>query len=143
MERAISGGRKMKEVNYEDWVNNPTPRMMWVWNNNVEEKKKEKVIAILGQKNIKHRVLDVQGDYEYIKRFNHCAEIKELKMRRMTNQEFAWWLIDNNRREYKRSRGASVSHEFAYLEAQADKEVRDILIRENGGEWHEPLVEAE
>ena len=22
----------MKEVTYEDWQKNPTPRMMWVWN---------------------------------------------------------------------------------------------------------------
>ena len=26
----------MKEVTYEDWQKNPTPRMMWVWNDDVE-----------------------------------------------------------------------------------------------------------
>ena len=27
----------MKEVTYEDWQKNPTPRMMWVWNSKVED----------------------------------------------------------------------------------------------------------
>ena len=35
-------GVKMKEVTYEDWLKNPTPRMMWVWNDNVENKEKYK-----------------------------------------------------------------------------------------------------
>ena len=25
----------MKEVTYEDWQKNPTPRMMWVWDSKV------------------------------------------------------------------------------------------------------------
>ena len=38
----------MKEVTYEDWLKNPTPRMMWVWDDNVEkEKVKRKVVYIL------------------------------------------------------------------------------------------------
>ena len=28
----------MKELTYEDWQKNPTPRMMWVWD--VDEEKK-------------------------------------------------------------------------------------------------------
>ena len=33
----------MKELDYEDWQKNPTPRMMWVWDNceKVDELKKE------------------------------------------------------------------------------------------------------
>ena len=27
----------MKEVTYEDWQKNPTPRMMWVWNYSVDK----------------------------------------------------------------------------------------------------------
>ena len=36
----------MKEVTYEDWQKNPTPRMMWVWNDYEEDKKKRKIIYI-------------------------------------------------------------------------------------------------
>ena len=28
----------MKEVTYEDWQKNPTPRMMWVWDGNENNK---------------------------------------------------------------------------------------------------------
>ena len=32
----------MKEVTYEDWQKNPTPRMMWVWDNDAKNKEKKK-----------------------------------------------------------------------------------------------------
>ena len=32
----------MKEVTYEDWQKNPTPRMMWVWDNNPAKASKRK-----------------------------------------------------------------------------------------------------
>ena len=34
----------MKEVTYEEWQKNPTPRMMWVWDDKVGDKVKRKVI---------------------------------------------------------------------------------------------------
>ena len=37
----------MKEVTYEDWQKNPTPRMMWVWND--DEKEKEKVVDVYSE----------------------------------------------------------------------------------------------
>ena len=40
----------MKEVTYEDWQKNPTPRMMWVWNDYEEDKKKRKIIYIFLKK---------------------------------------------------------------------------------------------
>ena len=36
----------MKEVTYEEWQKNPTPRMMWVWNSKVEEKVKRMVLFL-------------------------------------------------------------------------------------------------
>ena len=36
----------MKEVTYEEWQKNPTVRMMWVWNSNVEDKVQAKVIFV-------------------------------------------------------------------------------------------------
>ena len=35
----------MKELDYEDWQKNPTPRKMWVWNDE-EEKVQKKVLYI-------------------------------------------------------------------------------------------------
>lgn len=134
----------MKEVTYEDWQKNPTPRMMWVWDSNVEEKKKERVIAILEQKNIKHKVLAVQGDYEYIKRFKHCAEIEEPETRRMTHKELSRWLRKKPTREFRYRSSCSVYSTHAYDEDDEEAEVpEDILIREDDGEWREPLVEVE
>lgn len=136
----------MKEINYEEWKKNPAPREMWVWNNNAEDKKKEKVIAILGQKNIKHKVLAVQKDYEYIKRFNHCAEIEEPKTRKKTYQELTWWLLDGikegKHREWKLEFeiDATIHSTMNYSEDKANDFVKNILVRENGGEWHEPLL---
>ena len=34
----------MKEVTYEDWQKNPTPRMMRVWNSEVEDRLNQMVI---------------------------------------------------------------------------------------------------
>ena len=34
----------MKEVTHEDWLKNPTPRMMWVWDNDDDEKEKRIVL---------------------------------------------------------------------------------------------------
>ena len=39
----------MKEVTYKDWIKNPTPRMMWCWNSNVEDKVPVKVISVVGE----------------------------------------------------------------------------------------------
>ena len=36
----------MKEVSYEEWQKNPTLIMMWVWNDNVENKEKIKVAYV-------------------------------------------------------------------------------------------------
>lgn len=137
----------MKEINYKEWQKNPKPREMWVWNNEVEEKKKERVIAVLGQKNIKHRILAIQGDYEYIKRFNHCAEIEEQKTRPKTYKELAWWLQDGikagKHREWKLELeiDATIRSTMNYSEEQANDFVKNILVRENGGEWHKPIIE--
>lgn len=40
----------MKEVTYEDWQKNPTPREMWVWDDYEEDKKKLKVIYFSKEK---------------------------------------------------------------------------------------------
>ena len=134
----------MKEVTYEEWQKNPTPRMMWVWNSKVEDKEKAKVIHILSNGVCVYPILtitDIDDDYETYK---HCAEIEEPKTRRMTNKELSLWLRENPTREYKYQTSDYICSTFEYREYVQDKEVTDdILIRENGSEWRVPLVEVE
>ena len=133
----------MKEVTYEDWQKNPTPRMMWVWDND-DDVRKRKVIYINGNMNAEYSVIAMTEDEIGAIKFRHCAEIEEPKTRRMTNQELAWWLRDGKHREYIHRVGGYVHFEYMYRSCVAEDTVDDsILIREDGGEWREPLVEVE
>ena len=132
----------MKEVTYEDWQKNPAPRMMWVWNSKVEDKEKAKVIHILSNGVCVYPILtvtDIDDDYETYK---HCAEIEEPKTRRMTNKELSRWLRENPTREYKYLTSDYICSTFDYREYKQDEEIsEDMRIREDDGEWQEPLVE--
>ena len=134
----------MKEVTYEDWQENPTPRMMWVWNSKVEDKEKAKVIHILSNGVCVYPILtvtDIDDDYETYK---HCAEIEEQKTRRMTNKELSRWLREKPTRECKYLNSEYICSTFEYREYKQDEDVSvDMRIREDDGEWKEPLVEVE
>jgi len=135
----------MKEVTYEEWQKNPTPRMMWVWNDDEMYKVKRKVVHIL--RNNLARVITIDDDNSDYEPYKHCAEIE--KQRRMTNKELSRWLREKPTRKYKyRNNGTNDGfgyYVYSYLEENAaDKEVNaSILIREDNGEWREPLVEVE
>ena len=132
----------MKEVTYEDWQKNPTPRMMWCWNSNVEDKVQAKVIYVI--KRDEYRVITLTDNDVDIIRYKHCAEIE--KQRRMTKKELSRWLREKPTREFKYNNhiGCSVYSSYTYDEYSEDEEARkDILIREDDGEWREPLVEVE
>ena len=132
----------MKEVTYEDWVKNPTPRMMWVWDSNEKNKKQRKVLY-LSKENITYPVIVLTHDDVDLIRYKHCAEIE--KQRRMTNKELARWLREKPTRECKHCNGSNDNFVYCfhtYLERCANEEVDDlILIREDDGDWREPLVE--
>ena len=132
----------MKEVTYEDWQKNPTPRMMWVWNSKGEDKVKAKVIHILSNGVCVYPILtvtDIDDDYETYK---HCAEIE--KQRRMTNKELSRWLREKPTRECKYLNSEYICSTFEYREYKQDEEAHeDIRIREDDSEWREPLVEVE
>ena len=131
----------MKEVTYEDWQKNPTPRMMWVWNDDVENKEKIKVAYVLNNGRT-YRVLSIVDEDSAFRTFKHCAEIE--KQRRMTNKELARWIREKPTREWKYKNGTSVYGYYVYEEKCENEEVlNNILIREDGGEWREPLVEVE
>ena len=129
----------MKEVTYEDWLKNPTPRMMWVWDSFENDKKKRKVIYI-SELGISYPILALTEDKLDTEHFKHCAEIEE--QRRMTHKELSRWLREHPSREYKCQTSDYIYSTFNYRECKQDEEVhKGIRIREDGGEWREPLVE--
>ena len=125
----------MKEVTYEDWQKNPTPRMMWVWNEDKMHKVKRKVVYVL--RNNYARVITIDDDNSDYESYNYCAEIE--KQIRMTNKELSWWLSEKPHRELKMN--GYIYHDYDYKENEQDAEVTDlILIREDDSEWKEPLI---
>ena len=129
----------MKEVTYEDWQKNPTPRMMWVWDGSERDKVIRKVIYF-NEKSPSHPVVVLTSDNALASNYKHCAELE--KRRRMTNRELAWWLREKPTREWKYMNGVTVYGYYGYEEKCENEEVlNNILIREDGGEWREPLVE--
>ena len=91
----------MKELTYEDWQKNPTPRMMWVWNSTVECKVK-RMVLFLTERNPSHPVVVLTSDNITCANYKHCAEIE--KPRRMMNKEIAELkkdLINSNERLIK------------------------------------------
>ena len=134
----------MKEVTYEDWQKNPTPRMMWVWNDDFEEREKQKVVYVIKDNFASCTVLAVSEEDSSFCIYCHCAEIEE--SRRMTHKELSRWLRENPTREFKYYCGTActILSNHSYVEEEASKEVSGrYLIRENDGEWREPLVEIE
>lgn len=69
---------------------------------------------------------------------------KEVKTRRMTNQELSWWLRDcqQERREVCRVDEDTIYSRYIYRKCDANEEVPEFVrIRKNSGEWQEPLIE--
>ena len=132
----------MKEVTYEEWQKNPTPRMMWVWDSIENAKEQRKVIYFLDP-GLTFPIVALTCDEVSTEHFKHCAEIEEPKTRRMTNKELSWWLSEKPHRERKFARAPYNYTYYTYNENEQDKEIpNNILIRENGGEWREPLLEV-
>lgn len=133
----------MKVLTYEDWKKNPTPRMMWVWDDNERDKVIRKVIYFIENKDSPYPIVVLSSDDTIPSGYKHCAEIEELT-RRMTNKELSRWLREKPTREWRYKNDNSVCSDYGYWESYADKEVSDsILIREDDGKWREPLVEVE
>ena len=134
----------MKEVTYEDWQKNATPRMMWVWDVNEEDKVRRKVVYVIKRGSCDYPIRTTKDDDTDYEAYKHCAEIE--KQRRMTNRELSRWLREKPTREYKRLKSdeAIVLCHHNYTDRTANEEVDGlILIREDDSDWREPLVEAE
>ena len=77
----------MKEVTYEEWIKNPTPRMMWVWDVNEKDKVRRKVVYVVKGGPCNYPVSATTDDDTDYETYRHCAEIE--KMRRMTHKELS------------------------------------------------------
>ena len=134
----------MKEVTYEDWLKNPTPRTMWVWEGGERDQVIRKVIYFIENKMAHYPIVELSPDAVISAGYKHCAELEEPKTRRMTNKELSRWLREKPTREYKYLISDYICNTFDYREYKQDEEVHeDMLIREDDGEWREPLVEVE
>ena len=132
----------MKEVTYEEWQKNPTPRMMWVWDDKAKDKVKRKVIYFIENKKAHCPIIALSPGTVILAGYKHCAEIE--KQRRMTNKELSRWLRGKPTREYKYLTSDYICNTFDYRGYVQDEEVHeDMRIREDDGEWREPLVEVE
>ena len=132
----------MKELTHEDWIKNPTPRKLWVWNDDFDDR--QEAIVVFIAENLDFPVMIINNKYKVYQAFQHCAEIE--KQRRMTNKELSRWLREKPTREYKYSSfiSCSIYSTYTYDEDKEEEKVRkDIVIREDDGEWREPLVEVE
>ena len=134
----------MKEVTYEDWQKNPTPRMMWVWDDEKKGIIQRKVIYFNENKHAHYPIIALSEDGVISANYKHCAEIEEPKTRRMTNKELSRWLRGKPTREYRYLTSDYICSTFDYREYKQDEEVDvDMRIREDDSEWREPLVEVE
>lgn len=131
----------MEELTYEDWQENPTPRMMWVWNSDVGDKAQAKVVSVVKTDACMYPVLAIMKNDIGYDTFRHCAEIR--KQRRMTNKELSRWLREKPTREMRYNFDEHTYCYYTYVESDCDEEVNGILIREDDGEWREPLMEVE
>lgn len=133
----------MKPLTYENWLKNPTPRLMWVWDSNENNKEQRKVIYV-NELDVIYPVIALIDNMRATESFKHCAEIEKPKIRRMTYKELSRWLREHPSREYKYQTSDYICSAFDYRECKQDEEVHeDIRIREDGGEWKEPLIEIE
>lgn len=115
---------------------------------------KEIVAAITGKTIEKYEYIN---EYYVNGRYNQDEETTEdlmleipVKSRRMTNQELAWWLREHpeehreltfRTKDDKYEDNRLIYSGYDYSPAIQDKPVGSLLIRSNGGEWHEPLIE--
>lgn len=133
----------MRELTYEDWSKNTTPRMMWVWDSNESNKQQRKVIYF-NDKNLSYPIIALSDNEVATENFKHCAEIENQRL--MTHRELARWLCEKPFREFKYGRGTNcpIYKYHTYTEDEAPQEVdKNIVIRENDGPWFIPYKEIE
>ena len=93
---------------------------------------------------IKEAGYEWNPDTKELKKIDADTAEKKIKTRRMTHQELAWWLRDHpeEHRELKMSVDDPIVDSLYYYDNETNVTVnKDIIIRRNGGEWMEPLID--
>ena len=82
-----------------------------------------------------------EAGYEWNPDKKELKKIGEVKERFMTYEEVAMWLTEKPYRQYKIDGNTWIYTYFGYYEEDCNEVADNLLIRENGGDWHRPLVE--
>ena len=110
----------------------------------VGDAKEQRKVIYISELGIPYSIFALTEDKLDIEHFKYCAEIEEPKTRQMTNKELSRWLREKPTRECKYLNSEYICSTFEYREYVQDEEVHeDMRIREDDGEWREPLVEVE
>lgn len=126
----------MKEVT--KWNNRP--RYMWCWDEDWDRKEKLFVVGIENN-NVQFPVMVFEAGANELLRYAHCAELESCK--RMTYKQLSRWLRKGKTREWKGGSGYIFTY-LTYTENESNEEVSSFIrIRENDGEWREPIIEDE
>lgn len=135
----------MKDIT--EWGKKPNPREMWVWDNDEESKVKRFVIFIEPNSNVYPyiRVIVWNALTGDLGLYKHCAEIDDEEPRRMTNYELALWIQRKPGRQvrYKNSEYSLIcTGNYDYCLREEDDIVPpELLVREDKGEWHQPMLD--
>jgi len=124
---------KNNELAFED---ESVPHLSNKWTKNLHPATKE-------QRDLLFQKMKEAG-YEWNSDKKELHKIEEVKKRRMTHQELSWWLRDcpEEHRELKMSVDDPIIDSLYYYDNETNVTVnKDIIIRRNGGEWEEPIVD--
>lgn len=67
---------------------------------------------------------------------------EEVKERFMTYEEVSLWLTEKPHRQCISNGCSCIGTHLSYYKTDANKEAKDVLIREFGSEWHKPLIKV-
>ena len=121
----------MKEITYEYWQKNPTPRMMWCWDDCEKVIVKRKVVYFSKENIVDYPVIVLLSDDTCLDRFQHCAEIEEPKTEKLETKSSKGFYV------YNRS-GSKPSYIHETLEA-AKEEAERIFNLNHKSNIKEPL----
>ena len=130
---------KNKELAFED---ESIPHHSNTWTKNLHPATKEQCDTLFQK--IKEAGYEWNSDTKELKKIDADTAEKNIKTRRMTHQELAWWLRDHpeEHRELKMSVDDPIVDSLYYYDNETNVTVnKDIIIRRNGGEWMEPLTD--
>lgn len=134
----------MKEITREDWIESPTPRMMWVWDDFESQKEKHLVIHCFTKEGARCSFLAENDDGLTVTYWMHCAEITEDEGGTPLNDYELGQLFRCMGVEWKMLGSVFINEMWDYVEGKEDElPIPDsVKIRYRRGEWEEPTRET-